>query len=72
MLLGTFAISLALFLGIGLWASSRMKNTTEDYLLAGRTVNPWFVALSAAATDYSGFMYIGYVGFIYMEGLSGA
>lgn len=43
---------------------------TNDYLLAGRNVNPWFTALSTVATGNSGFKFIGLVGFTYEIGLA--
>ena len=37
----------------------RKQETTEDYLVASREVSPGSVALSAVATNNSGFMFIG-------------
>ncbi|MCP3426267.1 sodium/proline symporter PutP [Rothia sp. AR01] len=59
------------FLGmiaIGLWAST--KNTdTEDYMLGGRSLRPSVAALSAGASDMSGWLVMGLPGAIYMVGL---
>ncbi len=41
-----------------------------EYLLAGQDVSPVLTALSAAATKYSGYMFIGLIGYIYTYGLS--
>ena len=71
MIISSFIFFLGLFLAIGIWASTKHINTTEDYLLAGRNVNPWLAGLSACATEKSGFTFIGYVGMVYMVGLSG-
>lgn len=71
MIITSFIVFMGIFLGIGLWATSLHKNTTEDYLLAGRNVNPWLAGLSACASEKSGFTFIGYVGMVYMVGLSG-
>ncbi|MEM6424491.1 MAG: sodium/proline symporter [Cyanobacteria bacterium P01_D01_bin.128] len=65
-----FSTFIALFIGVGIYAGSRKQDTTEDYLLAGRGVNPWLAALSAVATGNSGFMFIGLIGFTYTIGLS--
>jgi sodium/proline symporter len=65
----TFLLSLLFFTGIGVLASRRRETTTHDYLLAGRTVPPWLVALSAVATLSSGFMFIGQIGLTYRIGL---
>ena len=70
MIVTSFIISLLFFLGIGLWASSKHIDTTEDYLLAGRKVNPWLAGLSATATEKSGFTFIAYVGLVYNIGIS--
>ena len=66
----TFITFIALFIGVGIYSGSRRKDTTEDYLLAGRNVNPWLMALSAVATGNSGFMFIGLIGFTYEVGIS--
>ncbi len=62
---------LLLFTAVGVYASSRKKETTEDYLLASRAVSPWLTALSAVSSNNSGFMFIGLVGSVYSEGISG-
>lgn len=66
----TFIVFITLFVGVGVYSGSRKKDTTEDYLLAGRDVNPWLTALSAVATGNSGFMFIGLIGFTYEVGIS--
>ncbi len=57
-------------LGIGLYA---FKNTSEDssgYLLGGRQLGPAVTALSAGASDMSGWMVMGLPGAMYLTGLS--
>lgn len=66
----TFILFLLLFTGVGIYSATQKKNTTTDYLLASRNVNPWLVALSAMATGQSGLLFIGQVGFAYTIGLS--
>lgn len=66
----TFLTFIALFLGVGIYSGLHQTETTEDYLLASRNVNPWFTALSAIATGNSGFMFIGLIGFTYQVGVS--
>jgi sodium/proline symporter len=63
---------LLLFTAVGVYASSRKKETTADYLVASRSVSPWLTALSAVSSNNSGFMFIGLVGSVYTEGVSGA
>ncbi|NET04969.1 MAG: sodium/proline symporter [Symploca sp. SIO2B6] len=66
----TFIIFLLLFTLVGIYSATRKQNTTTDYLLASRNVNPWLTALSAMATGQSGFLFIGQVGFAYKIGVS--
>ena len=66
----TFIFFLLLFIGIGIYSATRKQNTTTDYLLASRNVNPWLTALSAMATGQSGFLFIGQIGFAYKIGIS--
>jgi len=59
------------FAGVGL-ASMRVKqDTTDDYLVAGRGMHPALAALSAVSTWNSGYMFIGFIGFIFVQGYSG-
>lgn len=75
-LLGSMAIALSfvafliLFTVVGVYSSTQKENTTTDYLLAGRTVSPWLVALSALSTGQSGFLFTAQVGYAYTTGLS--
>ena len=55
---------------VGLAAIKKSKSSTEDYLLAGRDIGPIPMALSAASSKISGFMFIGMVGYTYLHGLS--
>ena len=67
----TFLLSLLLLVGIGAFAARRKRSaTTEDYLLASRSIGPWFTALSAMATNNSGFMFVGLIGATYAAGVS--
>ena len=65
----SFLFFLSLFVGIGLLSASKAKKTNADYLLAGNGVKPWLVALSAVATNNSGFMFIAMIGWTYVDGL---
>lgn len=67
-------ISFVFFLGlmtlIGIYSSTKKKETTTDYLLANREVGTFATALSAVSTCHSGFMFIGLIGFTYVYGVS--
>lgn len=60
---------LVMFAGIGLAAALRAKKSRTDYYLASRQVTPWLAGLSAVATNNSGYMFIGVIGFTYVTGL---
>lgn len=66
----SFVGFLLLFLGIGLSSFFQKKKTKQDYLLAGKNIKPWLVALSAVATNNSGYMFIGMIGFTYATGIA--
>lgn len=68
----SFVGFLFLFTLIGVASTLRKRNTSEDYLVASRSVNPWLMALSAVATNNSGFMFIGLIGATYSAGISTA
>ncbi|MCR9143831.1 MAG: sodium/proline symporter [bacterium] len=66
----SFFVFLAIFMGIGVYSATRARSGNADYYLAGRDVPPWLAALSAVATNNSGFMFIGLIGMTYASGLS--
>lgn len=65
-----FTIFLAAFVIIGLMSKMKSQPTSADYLLASHDLKPWLVALSAVATNNSGYMFIGMIGFTYTVGLA--
>ena len=66
----SFIFFLILFTVVGVYAATQKQDTTTDYLLAGRKVNPWAIALSALSTGQSGFLFTAQVGYAYTQGLS--
>jgi len=56
------------FAGVGLASIRVKKDTTDDYLVAGRGMSPSLAALSAVSTWNSGYMFIGFIGFTYTLG----
>lgn len=69
MIVYSFIFFLALFVLIGVSSSFKSKKNSSDYLLAGQDVPPWLAALSAIATNNSGYMFIGMIGYTYTSGL---
>ncbi len=59
-------------LGIGLWAWRRSTDDIEGYLLGGRRLSPSVAALSAGASDMSGWLLLGLPGAAFVAGLSAA
>lgn len=64
----TFIIYLAGMLAIGVWAY-RQTNSLSDYILGGRKLGPWPSALSAGASDMSGWLLLGLPGAAFASGL---
>ncbi len=65
----TFAVYLAAMLVLG-FVAYRMTNNLSDYVLGGRSLGPGVAALSAGASDMSGWLLLGLPGAIYLSGLS--
>ncbi len=63
----TFVVYLILMLAIGVIAYQRTKNSS-DYFLGGRSLGPWPAALSAGASDMSGWLLLGLPGYAYAAG----
>jgi sodium/proline symporter len=66
----SFGFFLLLFIGIGILSTIKNKHTVSDYLLASNSEKPWLIALSTVATNNSGYMFIGMIGYAYVNGLS--
>ena len=69
MVLTAFLAFLLMFLAIGVASYLRSRGTTADYYLASSAVHPALVGLSAVATNNSGYMFIGVIGYTYSTGL---
>jgi sodium/proline symporter len=63
---------MALVIGIGLFFAKRANQNTENYFLGGRSLGPWVAAMSAEASDMSGWLLMGLPGVAYFYGLSDA
>ncbi|MFB0555193.1 MAG: sodium/proline symporter PutP [Phycisphaerae bacterium] len=64
----TFIAYFIVLLGIGFFFYRRSANI-EDYLLGGRGMGSWVTALSAQASDMSGWLLMGLPGAIYLGGM---
>ena len=66
-----FALYLGLMIYVGIrWMNS--NNSSEDFFLGGRNLGPWTTALSAEASDMSGWLLMGLPGVAYLGGLKEA
>ncbi len=66
--LTTFCVYIFVMLGIGV-AAYRTTNNLDDYILGGRRLGPGVTALSAGASDMSGWLLLGLPGALYLGGL---
>ena len=62
-----FVVYMALMLGIGVLCYKK-SNSLSDYLLGGRGLNSWVAAMSAQASDMSGWLLMGLPGAVYAFG----
>ena len=66
-----FLAYVAIVLSIGFYAYLKTKNAT-DYFLGGRELSPAVSAISAGASDMSGWVLLGLPGYAYLAGLEAA
>jgi sodium/proline symporter len=57
---------------IGIWYARRSNTNLEEYFLAKRRFGPWIAAMSAEASDMSGWLLMGLPGVAYFTGLGEA
>jgi sodium/proline symporter len=62
----------ALMLGIGLYAWRKSTSNVSEFMLGGRQLSPAVAALSAGASDMSGWILMGLPGAVYLSGFSAA
>ena len=59
-------------IGIGIFFAKRAKQNSSNYFLGGRSLGPWVAAMSAEASDMSGWLLMGLPGVAYWCGLADA
>lgn len=65
-----FILYFVLILGIGIYFFAKSKgNDEKDYFLGGRSMGPWVTAMSAQASDMSGWLLMGFPGSILAFGM---
>ncbi len=65
-------IYMAIVIGIGVIYAKRANKDSENYFLGGRSLGPWVTAMSAEASDMSGWLLMGLPGVAYWCGLADA
>ena len=65
-------IYMAAVIVIGILFAKRANNSSENYFLGGRSLGPWVTAMSAEASDMSGWLLMGLPGVAYWCGLADA
>lgn len=63
---------MAIVIGIGLFYAKRANASSENYFLGGRSLGPWITAMSAEASDMSGWLLMGLPGVAYWMGIADA
>ncbi|MBN0048452.1 sodium/proline symporter PutP [Streptomyces actuosus] len=64
----TFLVYVAAVIGTGVWAYTR-THTFADFALGGRRLNAFVAALSAGASDMSGWLFLALPGAVYAAGV---
>jgi sodium/proline symporter len=68
----SMAIYMAIVIGIGVAFAKKSNQSSDHYFLGGRTLGPWVSAMSAEASDMSGWLLMGLPGVAYWFGLADA
>lgn len=65
-------IYMAIVIGIGVVFAKTANKSSENYFLGGRSLGPWVTAMSAEASDMSGWLLMGLPGVAYWCGVADA
>lgn len=68
----TMGVYMLVVIGIGFIFAKRANKSSESYFLGGRTLGPWVTAMSAEASDMSGWLLMGLPGVAYWCGIADA
>ena len=62
LVIAAMVLYFAVVIAVGFIYMRRSNSSTENYFIGGRKVGPWFTALSAEASDMSGYLLMGMPG----------
>ena len=65
-------VYMAAVIGIGIVYAKKANKNSDNYFLGGRSLGPWVTAMSAEASDMSGWLLMGLPGVAYWCGLADA
>lgn len=65
-------IYMTVVIGIGVFYAKRANESSQNFFIGGRSLGPWVTAMSAEASDMSGWLLMGLPGVAYWCGLSDA
>lgn len=68
----TMCFYIAVVIGIGVYFAKRSNKNSENFFIGGRTLGPWVAAMSAEASDMSGWLLMGLPGVAYWCGVADA
>ena len=68
----SMATYMLVVIGIGLWFAKRAQQSSDNFFLGGRSLGPWVAAMSAEASDMSGWLLMGLPGVAYWCGIADA
>lgn len=62
-----FIIYMAFMIAVGVYFSRKSNKSQKEYALGNRSLNPWVTAMSAQASDMSGWLLMGLPGMVYLS-----
>ncbi len=68
----SMVVYMAIVVAIGIYCAKMANKSSENYFLGGRSLGPWVTAMSAEASDMSGWLLMGLPGVAYWLGLADA
>lgn len=66
------ALYIAAVIGIGVFYAKKANESSDNFLIGGRSLGPWVTAMAAEASDMSGWLLMGLPGLAYWMGLGSA
>ncbi len=71
-ILVSMGMYMAIIIGVGVMVAKKSNESSDNFFLGGRSLGPWVTAMSAEASDMSGWLLMGLPGVAYWCGISDA